>query len=126
MALPIHIALVSDGVRISISQITKVAAALSKQVERDFMPVWRTNATVNAFASLEDVPVDYWPIIVMRDVEGAAGYHEDKNGQPVSVVEYDKHDWSLTASHECLEMLADPFGRRMRAGNLPDAAIELG
>jgi hypothetical protein len=34
--------------------------------------------------------------------------------------------WSLTASHECLEMLADPFGRRMRAGRLLDQAIQLG
>ena len=27
--------------------------------------------------------------------------------------------WSLTASHECLEMLADPFGNRLIAGDSP-------
>ena len=125
MSLPIHLALVCDGVNIPIAEINRVAAALSKQVERDFFPIWKVSATVNAFAALEDVPVDYWPVIIMRDVEDAAGYHEDKDGQPFAVVEFGS-GWSLTASHEVLEMLADPFGRRMRAGNLPDQAIALG
>ena len=83
------------------------------------------DATVDAFVKLEDVPPDYWPIIVMQDVQGAAGYHEDQNGQPFAVVEFGGQ-WSLTASHECLEMLADPFGRRLRAGMLLDQAIQLG
>jgi hypothetical protein len=61
----------------------------------------------------------------MKDVQGAAGYHQDKNGQPYSVVEYG-NKWSITASHECLEMLADPFGRRLKSGNLPDQAVKLG
>lgn len=125
MSLPIHIALVAEGVQVSISQLTKVASALSKQVQNDFQPIWNTAATVDAFAHLEDVPVDYWPIIVMKDVQGAAGYHQDKNGQPYSVVEYG-NQWSITASHECLEMLADPFGRRLKSGDLPDQAVKLG
>ena len=102
-----------------------MAAALSKQILRDFTPIWSTRATIDAFVRLEDVPVDYWPIVVMTDVRGAAGYHEDENGQPFAVVEFDT-GWSLTASHECLEMLADPFGRRLRAGNVPDQAIAAG
>src|SRR5215831_6401144 len=126
MNLPIHIALVPYDVQISTQEVTKVAAALSKQVERDFGPIWDRYATVDAFVRLEDVPIDYWPIIVMKNVQSAAGYHEDSDGQPFAVVEFEKENWSLRASHELLEMIADPFGRRMRAGNLPDQAIDLG
>jgi hypothetical protein len=125
MALPIHLALVSEGVNISSSDLTRVASALSKQVDRDFQPFWRVDATVDSFVRLEDVPTDYWPIVVMRNVQGAAGYHQDEDGQPYAVVEFGDQ-WSLTASHECLEMLADPFGRRLRAGNLLDQAVQLG
>ena len=32
----------------------------------------------------------------------------------------------MTASHECLEMLADPFGNKLQAGNLLDQAVDLG
>jgi hypothetical protein len=125
MALPIHLALVSEGVNISSSDLTRVASALSKQVDRDFQPFWRVDATVDSFVRLEDIPIDYWPIVVMRNVQGAAGYHQDEEGQPYAVVEFGDQ-WSLTASHECLEMLADPFGRRLRAGNLPEQAVHLG
>jgi hypothetical protein len=125
MALPIHLALVSEGVNISSSDLTQVASALSKQVNRDFQPFWRIDATVDGFLRLEDVPTDYWPIVVMRNVQDAAGYHQDEDGQPYAVVEFG-NQWSLTASHECLEMLADPFGRRLRAGKLPDQAAQLG
>lgn len=123
--LPIHVALTTDGAAIDLSQLTKVAAALSKQVLRDFGPIWTVSATVDAFLKLDDVPVDYWPIIVQKNVQGALGYHEDENGQPFAVVEF-APEWSLTASHECLEMLADPYGRRLRAGSVPEQAIAAG
>ena len=125
MSLPIQLALVSEGVGIDSSSLTSTAAALSKQIQRDFAPIWHVRATIDAFLKLEDVPTDYWPIIVMQDVQEAAGYHEDKNGQPFAVVQFGDQ-WSLTASHECLEMLADPFGRRMKAANLLEQAVQLG
>jgi hypothetical protein len=125
MALTQQLALVPDGVNIKTSELTRVAAALSKQVQRDFAPVWKVQATVDAFATLEDVPNDYWPVIVSANVEGAAGFHDDENGQPFALVEFGA-EWSLTASHEVLEMLADPFGRRLRAGNMLKQAVKLG
>jgi hypothetical protein len=125
MGLLTNLALVADDVNTPPSTLTTVAAALSKQVANDFSPIWNVNATVDAFAKLDDVPTDYWPIIIKRDVSGAAGYHEDQNGQPFAVVEF-SNDWSLTASHECLEMLADPWGRRLKSGNILDQAVELG
>jgi hypothetical protein len=121
--LTAHVALVSDTPSVTLSQVTAVAAALQKQVSRDFGPIWSVNATVNAFDALESVPVDYWPVILRDDIQepGAAGYHTDDHGQPFSLVQVD-NTWPLTASHETLEMLADPFGNRTIAGAPPPQA----
>src|SRR5262249_15200757 len=115
-----NLALVGDTEKITPSQLTKVAAALQKQATRDFGPLWEIEANVSGFAKLEDVPTDYWPVIVRDDINtpGAAGVHEDKNGQPFALVQF-SDQWSLTASHETLEMLADPFGNRVVAGKTP-------
>jgi hypothetical protein len=113
-----QLALVSEVDLVSPRWLTRVAGALQKQVMRDFNPIWGVQATVDAFASLEDVPLGYWPLIVVQDVKGAAGYHTDQNGQPLALIEYGR-SWSLTASHECLETLADAYGRRLIAGQSP-------
>ena len=122
-ALIRHVALVSDTPSISSAQVASVAAAINKQVVRDFGPLWGVQATVDAFDSLESVPVDYWPVILRDDINqpGAAGYHTDENGQPFALVQVDD-TWSLTSSHETLEMLADPFGNRTVAGDPPPQA----
>ena len=122
-ALTANVALVSDTPVVDFSQISAVAAALQKQVTRDFGSIWEVDATVGAFDALESVPVDYWPVIVRDDINqpGAAGYHTDDTGQPFSLVQADAN-WALTASHEVLEMLADPFGSRTIAGSPPPDA----
>ena len=125
MGVPIRLALVPEQVTISPSDLTQVSAALSKQVDQDFCPLWNVEATIDAFAQIEDVPSDYWQITIVAAVNDAAGYHEDRSGQPFALVQFGEQ-WSLTASHECLEMLADPFGRRVQGGNVPDQALSLG
>jgi len=121
--LPHQVALVSDTPTVGFSDVSAVAAALQKQASRDFGPIWQVNATVSAFDALESVPVDYWPVIIRDDIDqpGAAGYHTDDNGQPFSLIQAD-NQWQLTASHETLEMLADPFGNRTIAGSPPPQA----
>lgn len=118
-----HVALVSDTAAVSFSDVSNVSAALQKQVTRDFGPIWGVSATVDPFENLESVPVDYWPVIIKDNIDqpGAAGYHTDNNNQPFSLVQADA-SWALTASHECLEMLADPFGNRTIAGTPPPQA----
>lgn len=119
-----HVALVPDdniSGQLSMSELTRVAAALQKQVTRDFGPVWGVKATVNAFASLEDVPLGYWSILVGQEGQGGGGVHLDENRQPYALVDFTS-DWMVTASHECLEMLADPFGNRLVAGDSPNPA----
>jgi hypothetical protein len=115
-----HVALVTESGALQFNDLSRVSAALQKQVSRDFGPVWDVEATVDAFSALDDVPIDYWPIIVRDDIHtrGAAGIHLDNDGQPFALVQYSP-DWALTTSHELLEMLADPTGNRLIAGQSP-------
>ena len=118
--LTINLALVSEVEGHDPSDVARVAAALQRQAGRDFGPIWEVDATVDALPRLEDVPVGYWPMIVRDDIgePGAAGIHLDKEGQPFALITM-SDSWSLTASHEMLEMLADPFGSRLVPGRSP-------
>jgi hypothetical protein len=115
-----HIALVSETPAIDFAELAAVAGALQKQVVRDFGPIWGIEAVVTAYASLEHLPLDCWPVIIKDDLTrpDAAGYHEDDLGEPYALVRR-SNDWSVTASHEMLEILADPWGRHMVAGPSP-------
>ena len=117
----LHVALVTEDSSISFTELTTVSAALQKQVMRDFSPIWGINATVDAFQTLDDVPIGTWPIVIKDNIRtpGAEGVHEDKDGNPIALVKFDQ-SWSLTASHECLEMLADPDGNRTMPGQSPN------
>jgi hypothetical protein len=120
-----QLALVSESQSINPSDLALVSAALQKQATRDLVQFWDLKATVDVFPRLEDVPVGYWPIIIMDDIHtsGAAGVHEDENGQPFALVtaSNDRDVWSLTCSHEMIEILVDPFGNRLIASDSPKA-----
>jgi len=113
-----YVALTSETGELDFSDLARVAGALQKQGTRDFQPVWGVSAVITAYARLEDIPLGYWPIIVKKGIgmPGVAGVHLDSDGQPYALVELSEL-WSLTASHEYIEMLADPFGNRLVAGN---------
>ncbi|MDQ3907155.1 MAG: hypothetical protein M3268_02305 [Acidobacteriota bacterium] len=115
-----QVALVSETSSISSAELSVVASSLQKQATRDLGPIWGVSATVDSFARLEDVPLGHWPVVVKDDINtpGAAGVHEDDAGQPFALVSAGD-GWSLTASHEVIEMLVDPFGRRLAAGQSP-------
>lgn len=114
---PVHIALTTRTSQVSMNELQQVAAALQTQATRDFGPLWDVVATVDAFPS-DQIPVGYFPLIVHDTIDhpAAAGYHQtEADGTPYALVLYGE-TWSLTASHECLEILADPFGARKQAG----------
>ena len=122
-ALVRQVALVSESNLVTMPDLLRVSAALQKQAIRDIVPIWEISATVDAFATLEDVPDGYWPMIIMDDIgfPGAAGIHLDKDGQPFSLISSapDLDSWGLTASHELCEMLVDPSGNRQVTGDSP-------
>ncbi len=93
--------------------LPRVARALHKQVKRDFEPLWGIAGTVTWYGAQADVPVGFWKVIVDEKlgIAGDLGFHWDPLGQPFARVAYDVNtQWSATASHEVLEMLADPYG----------------
>jgi hypothetical protein len=111
-AIPVHVALVDMSGTIAASELAEVAGALNEQVQADIAPAWKVVATVGAYPS---APSGTWRIELHEsiEVEGAAGFHADKHGQPYAMVALSDGDWTVTASHELVEMLIDPFGSRL-------------
>jgi hypothetical protein len=79
--------------------------------------LWDIEATIDPFTRLEDVPLDYWKILIV-DTFDQGGQHRERNNQPFALVAAGS-SWSLVASHEALEMLVDPSGNRTIAGASP-------
>jgi hypothetical protein len=117
-----HLAIVSSVDRevLPLAEIARVAAAIQKQVLRDFAPIWGVEATVDLFAALDEVPDGWWPLIVHDDGGSSPGSHIANHGHPIAYVAHGP-TWSLTASHEALEMLSDPTGMKLVAGDSPTA-----
>lgn len=127
MSTNVHVALV-PRVEVPASEVSLVAAALSIQVARDFGPIWGISATVSAFPSPADVPVGYWPIYIMDPKTlppDEGGVHLDRHKQPYALIKAEGQ-WSIDASHECLEMLVDPAGNKLHANRILDQAAKLG
>ena len=105
-----NVALVSDVPELSLDALKPVAAALQIQINGHFAPKWPISASIEAHHE-SNIPAGFWPIKVLADIgdPSAAGYHTDQNNQPYAVIEF-APDWTVTASHELLEMLYDPFG----------------
>jgi hypothetical protein len=68
--LLLHVAIVSESDNVNAGDVSIAAAAIQKQVARDFGPIWEIDATVDGFSALEDVPIDYWPIIIEDNRRG--------------------------------------------------------
>lgn len=107
------IALVSDVPELTREALEPVAQALRIQVNSHFQPKWNIGATIEAHTEA-GIPPGFWPIKIQADIgdPSAAGFHTDQNNQPYAVIQY-APDWTVTASHELLEMLFDPFGNAL-------------
>lgn len=97
---------------LTLSQLESVAQALQTQVERDFTPVWGVHALVQAIDRNQDVPKGAWPMRILDKSDAGLGVHLDNNGKPFAEIQAGA-DWSITASHEMLEMLVDPLGKKL-------------
>src|SRR5947209_2235536 len=118
-ATGLEVALVDTSGTVPKGDLRDAARALTQQVRKDFAPAWRVDATIVAHRS----PPDHAWRIELRDgidEQGAAGYHADDHRVPYAEVDLGAGDWTVTTSHELLEMLADPWGDRLRtAAALP-------
>jgi hypothetical protein len=139
-----YVAVVSLTSEVSTRNLMQAAAALQKQVTRDFTPSWGIPATVDAFEDLASVPSDYYHVVVFGDPreladqldveigedrasalmtrferEALQGIHLNAfTRQPFALVAASE-TWTVSLSHEVLELLADPFGNRLIAAAHP-------
>ncbi|MBV9703671.1 MAG: hypothetical protein JO163_13160 [Methylobacteriaceae bacterium] len=112
-----RIGLASKSGSVDLPSLTKVASALSVQIARDLAPIWGCTGTVSVVADPDSIEPGIWPVYIVDDIGAdAAGYHQTDHNQPYALVQAGD-TWSLTASHEVLEMLVDPSGNRLVASN---------
>jgi hypothetical protein len=116
---PIKIAVINEAAKekVPARDLAKVVAALQKQVERDFAPVWGIEAHLSLVREGEALPKDAWWLTLHDDCDraGQLGYHDlTSAGLPlgkafIATAEHDDMPWSVVLSHELLEMLIDPY-----------------
>jgi hypothetical protein len=93
-----------------------IGRALEIQLRRDFAPVWHTDGGAIVLTTRALAHPDSWWLVILNDSDqaGALGYHQwTATGQALGKVfaatdrQYNLSS-SVTASHELLEMAADP------------------
>jgi hypothetical protein len=118
--IPVHVALIDDTATIPRAQLERVAGALNEQLQDDVVRHWtHVRATVGTGRGAAP---GQWSIRIREQLDepDALGYHTtDDHNQPVSYVELTE-DWTITASHELLEMVVDPSGNMMHGARLPN------
>jgi hypothetical protein len=145
--MTVKIAIINSSTVLSDDEVEKVVAPLQKQIDRDAGPAWGISAQLRFVPSGgQPAPGEWWlAILDNSDQAGALGYHDlTDQGLPLSKVFAGSdiafhQSWTVTCSHELLEMLVDPninltvfdlgpFGARLYAYEVCDAceADELG
>jgi len=113
---PIQISVINASTVVADDDVRPVVDALQKQVTSDFFPAWGVNAQLNFVTTGSTPPANTWWLTILDDTDqaGALGYHDlTPDGLPIGKafagtdLKYGTQ-WSVTASHELLEMLADP------------------
>lgn len=106
---------------ILVEELLRVAAACQRQVIEHFAKPppdgWGVAATVRAATVDQPARATEWLVglFTQSDQPGALGYHDETEfGQPLAKVfplldAGDGVHWSVTVSHEILELLADPM-----------------
>jgi hypothetical protein len=112
------------GGTVADERVQEVIRSVNRQIEQDFQPYWGFGATLRLEGKRGPKP-DAQSAADMRgdavlylwndsDVDGALGYHDANfGGIPYGFVFTELStqldgDWSVTFSHEALELLADP------------------
>jgi hypothetical protein len=112
-ATTIQVALQSsvDTKKLSKTRLAEVAAALQTQVNQHFKLAWNWNHTATVTSVLDGTPTSDTALIILVDeLSGNPDMHGYLPGFGgfAHVLYTDDDSWSHGASHECLEMLADP------------------
>lgn len=129
------ISIVNMSASIKDDDLQRVIRALNRQIHEDFEPYWSLGATLRLEGRSQSQP-DKLQLPDMRgdavlylwdktDIPRALGYHEaSARGIPYGFVFTEMTDkvgepWSITLSHEALELIADPLVNLLVAGPHP-------
>jgi hypothetical protein len=114
--VPIQISIINASTVLSDAEIRPVIDGLQQQVTNDFRPAWGVDAEPAFVPTGAEPSAGTWWLTILDDSDqaGALGYHDlTPDGLPIGKVfagtdlKYGSN-WTVTASHELLEMLADP------------------
>ena len=116
MSLPV-IAITNASTCLTDAQVEAVLPALQKQVSDDFKAYWELDCTLSFLPKDQSLTPGWWQIVITDDPDqaGALGYHEMTSaGTPLGKIfaklDLDNgYSWTVTLSHELLEMLGDPW-----------------
>lgn len=112
----IQFAFINESTVVPDAEIQPAVAAIQKQVSEHFAPLWGVDATLSVFAKGVLPPPNFCLAVILDDSDqaGALAYHETTAaGLPIAKVfaktsQQDGESWTVSASHEILEALADP------------------
>ena len=98
------------------AEVQAAVPALQAQVHNDFAPAWGIDANLTFVPRGADPAPGSWWLVILDDSDQAAGVgvHDiTHEGMPLGKVFartdlQTGHHWTVTASHELLEMLVDP------------------
>lgn len=126
----IEVAIVNKSTRPD-AEVERVTSALQRQLRQDFCPAWGIDANV-VFLRLHEcvdrkrechIPPGWWWLIIAdappTPEPGVFGRHGSTcSGLPAAIVYADTADregrgWTVTASHELLEMLVNPWDNQV-------------
>jgi len=130
------ITVLNHSQKVADAELQHVVRALNRQVREDFEPYWSLGATLRLEGKSTTQP-DKLTLPDMRgdavlylwdevDVDGALGYHDaNARGIPFGFVftqlaEQLGENWTVTLSHEALELIADPLVNLLVAGPHPN------
>jgi hypothetical protein len=114
--LPV-VAITNESSVLADDEIKAVLPALQRQVDLDVYGYWGVTCTLQFWPKTDAMVEGWWQIVIVDDPDqaGALGYHEMTiHGGPLGKV-FAKLDivnglsWTVTLSHELLEMLVDPW-----------------
>lgn len=111
-----QIAVMNQSTVVTDAAAKSATDALQIQVHHDFCPAWGIDADLTFVEKGKTPPKGYWWLVILdnADQAGALGYHDlTDEGLPLGKVfaatDIQYHtEWTVTASHELLEMLGDP------------------
>jgi hypothetical protein len=126
---------------VSDPEVQQALRAVNRQIQEDFTPIWgqgrelqlqssRVDPTApNVNLEEEQVSADSVLYLVTEStLPGALGYHDMNTAEvPVGFVFTEPGDWTITLSHEALELIVDPTvnifvpGPDPRQGAAPDS-----